>query len=813
MKRGVFLIAVTLFMISAGFSQSGRSVKHGEIKGWVLDDNSRVPIEYATIALYHQQDSSLVTGGVTDREGAFLIPAIPYGTYLLKISFLGYDSYSRSDLIIAQKATDLGVFHLTKGGEELETVTVTGEKLGLETRIDKKIFNADKSIVSKGGNGLDLLRDVPTVEVDENEVILLRGDANVNILIDGRPSAMPVNQFLKQLPASAIEKVEIITNPSAKYDPEGMSGILNIILKKNRQKGFNGNLSTSLGYGEIGEKIRGSTGLNYRTSKVNLFSNYSYNYSRSGSGGVTDRNVLLEENYWDRLLTDIDNRAKSHSHYVKSGIDLFVDDQNTFYLSGTYNDGDNYRTSQADYTNLNEEENMIGSSERMGAGDFIRKGMAINGGWQRSLKKEGATLDWDTEYSINKNLADAAYLQQFNLPPSPDWDQLTYNEGQNKILLSRLDLVLPATDSTIAEAGIHYTGRTSNSFFYSESRIGTEDFTPDTSLNNEFVYHQNTLAAYGTYAFQFHKAGLKLGLRAEQTNTTSELITTGEKFINNYFEWFPSVHFTYDLEKAGEVLISYSKRINRPTMTMLNPFTYYADPYTLQLGNPFLKPEIIHVNELGYVKYWKKLTLNSTIYYRFIKDKNRRYLDHEGEISALTYKNIGTAGLAGAELILSYQPVKPLKINATINLWNYTITDDFLTNGKRMSSTGVSTRINALLRLKKGWNIQLTGFYRPILEVQQGRILPYFAASLGIQKSILKQKGNINLRISDLFRTQAFSYRGYNRNNYLFNSDYYWESQIAYLNFSYFFGKKVKGKQKRTKKDKSAGDKANLPGM
>ena len=813
MKKSTSLFAVTLLIASTGFSQSGRSMKNSEVRGSVIDSTSLVPIEYATIALYHLQDSSLVTGGVTDREGTFFIKSVPFGAYLFKVTYLGYNPFTKTNLIIEGKISDLGEFQLVKGGEELEAVTVTGEKLGLETRIDKKIFNADKSIVSKGGNGLDLLRDVPTVEVDENDVILLRGDANVTILIDGRPSAMPVNQFLKQLPASAIEKVEIITNPSAKYDPEGMSGILNIILKKNRQKGFNGNLNTSLGQGEEGGKVRGSTGLNYRTKQLNLFSNYSYSYNHSGSGGLTDRSVLLEESYWDRLITDMQNKSKNHSHYIKTGIDLFVNDQNTLYFSGTYNMGDNFRTSHIDYLKLDEEENIISSSIRDGAGDFINEGFAINGGWQRSLQKEGASLDWDLEYSVNKSRSDATYIQQMDKPNTPALDQVIDNDGKNTILLSRLDIVLPVTDSTIAEFGVHYTGRASNRRFYSESRMGNEHFIPDTSLNNDFEYLQSTLAAYGTYAFQFNKIGLKLGLRAEQTYTTSELVINKEQFINNYFEWFPSVHFSYNLDKAGELALSYSKRINRPTMTMLNPFAYYADPYTLQTGNPFLKPEIIQVMELGYVKYWKNFTLNSSFYYRYIKNKNRRYLDHEGEISALTYKNIGVAHLTGFEFIMSYQPFKILKINATLNIWNYDITDDFLTNGLRMNSTSVSSRINVLLRLKKGWNIQLTGFYRPILEVQQGYILPYFASSLGIQKSIFKQKGNINLRISDLFRTQGFSYRGYNRNNYLFTSDYYWESQMAYLSFSYFFGKKGKGKQRKVKKDNNASDRANLPGM
>ncbi len=790
----------------------------GNINGVVVDYNDDSPIEYTTISLHRLADSTLLSGAVTNPEGLFEMSNIPYGKYFLKVKFIGYQTQFINNVQLSGSAPNFvaGPVKLKNSDGGLKEVTVTTEKGLVENKIDKKVFNADKSLTSKGGTGLDLLRDVPSVDVDESENITLRGDAKVTILIDGRPSSMPVSQLLKQIPATAIEKVEIITNPSAKYDPEGMSGILNIIMKKNKTKGFNGNVVGSVGYGYT-PKTNGSIGLNYRSSKVNLYTNYNFNYGLTEYGGVQNRRVLLGDTLWDHLLVDDVGEYLRRSNYVKTGIDWFANDNNTIYLSGTYSKDNGLGIRTVNYTNYDTDENVSFTSVRNGTIVAPNKSLNLNGGWQKTFKNKENTLDLDLTYSNNYSNADETldetYFDNGNNQLGDVGYQNTYGVNDFSLMLGKLDYVLPINDSTTLEAGFHFTGRRSANEFNSESKTGDGDFVFDSLISNSFRYDQDTYAAYMTFGKQINKIGVKGGLRAEQTYTGSRLLSSDNEFANNYFQLFPSFHLSYRTDNNSEFQWSYSKRINRPQIQMLNPFTNYSDPYTLEIGNPYLKPELIHVGEMNYMKYFTKFSINSSVYYRYITNLTRKYLYNEGEISYVSYTNLGNSSITGADLTLSYALGKSTKINSTTNFWYSSITDELLTGGVKKNLPGLQTNLRVTTRLKKGWTTQIGGFYTPRRNVIGGEIIAMYGVAISAQKMILKNKGSLSVRVRDVFNTREFMFIADPRTDYTFTSARNWESRTIYVTFSYSFGKMVKGKQKRRGSSNDSSDDLVIPGM
>lgn len=810
MRQKVFILII--FVLSSIFSNA----QGGTIFGAVIDSRDQSPIEFATVTLFNESDSTLVSGTVTDSTGAFVIKGIPGGNYYIKFNFIGFNPLFLNDqqISIETPVINLETISLVVS-DELATVQVTGEKSLMETKIDKRVFNADQSITSKGGTALDLMRQIPSITVDQNDNILLRGDANVTILMDGRPLSMPANQLLKQIPASAVEKVEIITNPSAKYDPEGMSGIINIILKKNKFEGFNGSVSSTFGYG-IFPKVNGTGSINYRNDKINAFGNYSYDYRQIWFGGWQERDVLLGDTTWDRLRQDDYGERINTSHYGRAGIDYFLNDHNTLYFSGTMVKGQNFGSREVNYNNVNDNNEVLYSSTRDGQIVAPSTNYVANAGWQKSFSKEGHTLDLDANFSQTSMHADEdlqhVYFDENQSPYLTNY-QHTIDANKNATLISKIDYVLPINDSTMFEAGFHYTNRFSDGSFYSESAGEDGQFSDDQELNNIFRYQQNTFAPYSTFGMQIGNFGFKAGIRVEQTMTEANLVNTNQTFINDYLEIFPSTHLSYKFSNYTEIQLSYSKRINRPEMFQLNPFTNFSDPLTLQTGNPFLRPEIIHVNEVSFLKYWNKFNINVTGYYRMITDLIRRDLSNEGAYSTVSYANLGKSHLSGGDLTMVYTPIKGVRIMSNTNFWNTSTKDEEITGGEMRHYMGISTSLQATYQHKKGWTFQLWSSYQPTMNVLQGYILPNYGGGFAVQKSLFDNKGSISLSAVDILKSRQFTFESYDLDNYTFDTQRRWESRSFYLTFQYNFGKMGPSKRKRRSGSNSSEDDINIPDM
>lgn len=804
----ILIFFVLIFISQHLFAQGG------VITGRVLDKNDRKGIEFTTLTLFHSADSSLAGGTVSDTSGTFTLSDISPGSYYLKANFIGYEALfiSLPEIGPSNPSLELGEIELSTSGE-LGSVDIVTEKNVFEMKIDKKVFNADENLTSKGGSGLDLMRQIPTITVDENDNILLRGDANVTILIDGRPSSMPPNQFLRQIPASAIDKVEIITNPSAKYDPEGVSGIINIVLKKNKMSGFNGTLNTSFGYG-IFPKSNSSVNLNYRNEHFNVFANYSYYYGRTWFGGTMDRDVLLADSTWDRLKTNDYGERINTYHSATVGMDYFANDKNTFYLTANLDYGSNQGSRLMNYNNTDENGELLYYSQRNGNINAPSKNYVFTGGWQKTFNRPDHTLFLDLNFSNLSFIGDEWLWHKYYDLADVNYQtryQHTIDNTYNQTMLAKADYVWPITDSIIFEAGFHFTQRLADNDFFSESAAENEIYSNDTNLINRFSYLQSTFAPYVTLSRQFKKLGIKAGLRAEPTMTSAKLVNTSEVFNKNYVQLFPSIHLGYNLNDFTVIQLSYSRRINRPELDQLNPFTNYSDNLTLETGNPFLKPEIIHVNELGFMRYWQKFNLNATVYYRLINDLIRRQLFYDGIYTHITNGNLGSSSLSGGDLILTYMPVKGLRLVSSTSIWNTSTRDLQVTNGNWQNYTGMYTSLMASYRMKSGWSFQFWGSYAPKTKVIQGYILHNYGGGFALQKRFLKEKATLNLSIYDILKSRWFAFESNDLGNYTMSSYRRWESRSFYVTFTYNFGKLVDGKQRLQNSSGGIGDDKDIP--
>ncbi len=810
---------LALSTLCTGFKSSAQTSEgKGVIVGTVADA-SATPVEFATISLHLQKDSSLVTGAITDQTGAFMVEKVPAGSYYLKAGFIGFEPTYIPNISVtaAQPFVKLDPIALAASATSLGEVEIAAERNFVENKIDKKVYNVDKDASAKGGTGLDALRNIPSIEIDADDNIKLRGDQNVNVLIDGRPTSLPASQLLKQIPSSSIEKVEVVTNPSAKYDPEGMSGIINIKLKKSKNAGFNGSANLSYARGKF-NRYNGSLGLNYRKGKVSANVTYNHYNGDHWYGGDNARYYVLGDSTFSQLTKDNGNYL-SKSHYIKGGIDFFANDNNTLYIaaSTTTNDGGGTRT--LNYENFNNTGALGNFSERVALFDNPRSNYDLNGGWQKKFKNPDHTLDLDVNYMRSESEGIDDITQSFydsdQLETNDPAMQITTTNEENKVLYSRLDYVLPITDSMKLEAGFHYTGRDIENGFYSESfnhAIGV--YQPDTFLNNDFVYQQNVYAVYTTFGQQFKKLGYQVGLRVEDTQVDAELLTTNETFENNYISLFPSGHFSYQLNMAQEIRLSYSRRINRPELEELNPFATYSDAYTIQRGNPFLRPEYIDVYELGYMQYWKKFNVNATLYYRQINDVKRRYLSLSNTgMSVVSYENFDTGSLSGLELVLGVNPAKWMRNNITFNVFNTVVGEEGFSEDLNFNTTGWSVQLNSTSTLKKGFTFQVFGSYNGKMKVLQGVISPMYGMGFAVRKQVLQKRGSIGLTYTDIFKTRNFEFTSQNLTDYSFRTNRLWDAHVVRVSFNYFFGKRQQGKQKRRVKDHNSGDDFSTPDL
>ncbi|MGE0562333.1 MAG: TonB-dependent receptor [Flavobacteriales bacterium] len=786
----------------------------GLVRGIVKEKSTQLNIEFATVSLFRTNDSTLVTGGITLNSGSFEIPKVPNGNYYVKVDFIGFEPTYFNNITISNEKSeiDLGEINLASYSKNMDQFEFVDEKELMEVKIDKKIYNVSKDIGVQGGTGLDVLKNMPSVDVDDQDKISLRGDQSVQVLIDGRPSTIDASQLLKQIPASSIERIEVVTNPSAKYNPEGMSGILNVIMKKENARGMNGNVG--LGYSYNSDPgYNGNLGLNFRKNKININTNFGYHQGVWSYSGVSDRNYFSDTAY-TQTMTDF-GFNKNKNLWYSGGLDYYMNKKNTLYMevSGWSGSGDRFDNNHYDY--FDEAKIKQSYSDRIAnTGDYYR-GNDMNVGWQTQFDSEEHTLDVDVDYEINTDDGDNDNNEHFYLSNGVEYKnpraQNTRTKNKNSELDIKADYVLPINDSLTLELGSRTTVEYIDNDFYSESLNSFNVFRNDTNLSNVFFYEQSVYAFYATIGKQYKKLGVKLGSRLENTIINTELQNTKQKSNQNYLSLFPSLHFSYKFNEKNEVQLSYSRRINRPNTWEVNPFASYTDPYNLWQGNPNLKPEFIDVYELGYLRFGEKINFNSSIYFRQVNGQKQSitYLN-ENNIFVTSNQNLSTTFIYGGEASVDYKAKKWLKINNTYNLWTANI------NGASSNSTaqtyGWSTQLTSNVTLNKEWSFQLRGQYTGAQVTYQNKTESRYGLNASISKTMWKEKGRITLRVNDIFKTQRWANVSNNLGGFSYQNDRRWSSQSINISFNYNFGKINYDSQKRDTKNNSAGDNLNIGG-
>lgn len=772
-------------------------VASGKIIGKVLDATTQQPVEYATIALYSAKDTVLQGGATTDSFGSFTVEGVKPGMYQLRVNFIGYEAKEIANIQLIPKKDNMlhnvGTVLLKEAAIALQSVEIAGQRSAMTQHIDKQVYNVEKLSATAGGNAVDVLQNIPSMQIDQDGRLSMRGSGNVNILINGRPSTLTGNgtqDFLEQLPANTIESIELITNPSAKYDPEGVSGILNIVLKKNKVSGFNGNVNLGAG---TNDKYNGGVQLNYRSGKWNFFSNYNFKLERFNTNGESQRSdfVALQP---DSLLMKLDQTSEGFSrplsHLFRLGADFALDNRNSFSLSGGYNFSkrDNYDTT----INYLEDfkESTSSSFDRFGNADSDSQGWDGNFFYKHDFRRQGQNFTLDLTYSTTRNdisrLYTSSYIESIQLP------QIDKNEDsrKNSLAIIQADFIQPLTEVNRLELGYKTTFRNVdnlfNAFTYDNA---TNTFVPDT-LANHYLYDENFNAVYGTYVHRIGKFNLQAGLRVEQTSAHAKLEQGDQPpYDANYISLFPSVNFTYAPSDKHQWRWSYSRRINRPSLEALFPFADYSDRYNLFAGNPFLRPEFIHSLETNYTTYLKSFSIAPTVYFRYAPNSIQRVKIVQNGIGQVLQLNLNSNTTAGLDVAL----------NGTLaKWWNITLNNSFFyehLDGTNIQEGWTTNSLNFSTRLISGWTIskkvdvQFSGFYRTPMRRPQGKIQPMYSFDAAVNFKLFRNnQGLLTFRLSDIFDTRIFRI---DLNDYNYSQSFYRkrESRIGFINFSYRFGK------------------------
>ncbi len=799
-------------------AQGPETTKTITLTGTVLDKETNQPLEYATLVVQSVPNPDQVTGGITNIEGKFSVETSP-GRYNLRVEYISYKTFNLPEQELTG-STDLGVIFLEVDVAQLEGVEVVGEKTTVEVRLDKKIYNIGKDLTTSGANISDALNNIPSVTVDVEGAISLRGNDNVRILINGKPSAMAgfgSTDALRQLPADAIERVEVITSPSARYDAEGTAGILNIVLKKEKTLGFNGTVTTSIGY-PITSQV--TSNLNLRTDKFNIFNTLGYFYREPPGNAFFDNRYTSGE--FSRIIEDRDILRQDKGYNINLGMEYFLTEKSS--ITGSV------------FTRISDEEDNTENSAQRFIGPSLDS---------RTLRSEGENED-DSSYQVSLNYtnnfnetghnlsADFQYsydkedvlttINENNIFPDDDLlarENIIEDEIQNEFLI-QADYVLPIGESQF-EAGYRGNFEESiNDYRLDTLNQNTGQFEINRDLTNQFTYAENVNALYSQYGDKFGKFSVLLGLRLENTqlkglvesdfdsNALQELLGSEVDldFNKNYLGLFPTVNLILELDEQENFSIGYNRRINRPRGFFINPFPSRSSRTNIFQGNPNLNPAFANAFDLGYLKRWEKLTLTSSVYYQRETNSFEVVQEETGELTSDGIRiirsipiNLSTNERVGAEAGILYNPTKWLRLNSSFNFFQFKSVGAFNDIDYGTTNNSWFTRFSSKVTLPGKIDWQTNAFYRGPSQTAQSENKGIFSLDLAFAKDVMGDKGTISFNVSDLLNTRK---RQTLTQTPFFTSDneFQWRERQLTLTFVY----RINESKDKSKRDRQNGE-------
>lgn len=769
--QSVLVVLLLVSTTAAAFAQTrggdrvGARSAGGSVSGTVVETATATPIVSATVALWNAADSSLVTGAITAEDGAFLIDGVGVGEYYLRVSFVGYRTLAFDDLRITpqNRTADLGTVAMVEDTEMLDGVEVTAERSFVEVGIDRTSYNVANQPMTAGGSGLDVLSNIPSIEVDIDDNISLRGSENVAIYLNGRPAPMTgeaLAGFLSGLAAESVERVEVIPNPSARYEPEGMSGIINIVLAEKKTQTLGGGISINA---DTNEDYGASANVHFGSGPWNVFVNYGLRMGERQRNGSQFR----ENRYLDPLTfleQDTDGTNDRLSNTLNTTIDYRLGELNTLSFTGLVSLRDGDANALNTYSELDAAEALTRRYTRrtLGASDDFNMDYRL--GFKRTIEPRTHELTAEVSFEQEDENERDTYTENLLMADGSTANDILEQQVVDQIedgreLDAQVDYMRPIGESLRMEVGARSSVEWLDNRFYSESLdLGSDTFRPDASLNNTFAYEEQVHAAYGILGGEAGPFGAQVGVRMEQAYTTFDLVTTDESFDNSYLSFYPSAFLTYSLTEGQTLRLSYSKRVRRPNTWQLNPFGDYDDPTSRRVGNPYLDPQYTHAFEASYSQIANAYTLTLTPYYRRTVDAiswSQRLTD-DG-VTLTTFENFATENSYGAEVIGTMSLDRWLRTRGSFNLYQRDTDGSNVDSELSASALGYSTRVSATASLPSGVKLELSQFYRSPMNVPGGRIDAFTRTDLAVQRDLMDGRASLSLRASDIFNTMGFN--------------------------------------------------------
>lgn len=725
----------------------------GILKGYVYDSKTQKPVEYATIAVYKRDDNSVVTGAISDANGGFNIKGLEPGEFYVTISFLGYDAkrYDEVTVDTGRDVVNLGKVMLDGSSRTIDEVEVVADRQSVEFKIDKKVVSVGEQMTSASLSAVEVLENVPSIRVDIEGNVSLRGSTGFTVLIDGKPTVLDPSDALRQTPASTIENIEIITNPSAKYQPDGTGGIINIITKKNRMQGVQGLVNVKGGsFNQYG----GDLLLNWRQKNTNFYVGGDYNDRPFPGESFSERRTVN-----NGVATTKTSYGKNERSYnggsFRGGFDWDMTENDFFSIgvvTGKYNmdsqSDQHYTTRQTpgntELKEFNESESYRGGSYYSLTGNYQKKFAQKDHELSAQLNfrhREGEEWSKNKLYAENNSQVTSGTLTTED-GPSGQWEM-------------RIDYTKPLSANDRFEAG--FQGRSSESDDLTTLSVYDQaagDMLLQEDKSNAINYSRNIYALYSIYNGQLGDFGYQLGLRGEYTLRDIVNNAGGEKYTLDRWDYFPTLHFSYQLPKDHQIMASYSRRIDRPRGYYLEPFITWEDMYNVRQGNPNMEPEYIDAMELGYLKKWKTAQLSLEGYYRVTHNKVERIQSvYEEGILLTSFANVGTDYSLGLDATFNVPLFKWWEINLMGNMYDYRVEGSLNQKSFERTSFNWSSRLNSTFRLMKTMQLQVDGDYNSPTVTSQGESEGYYAMNGALRMDFLDRKLSAVVQVRDIFGT------------------------------------------------------------
>ena len=802
------MLAVSLITTAAS-NPDPDTDRPGKITGVVIDKILQEPIPYVTVVV-KDLAGEILTGGVTDDNGKFTREKIPEGKNQVFIQYIGYKTYTVTKEIDKKgNSIDLGNIYLEEDIASLDEVTIIGERTTIQQKLDRKVITVGKDLMTAGPTASDIMNNLPSVSIDQQTGdISMRGNQNVRVMVDGKISNVPVAQLLKQIPSTSIKQIELITNPSAKYNPEGMSGIINIILHKNVSIGFNGNISVGLSYQDR-EKFNSALDLNYRNGKFNFFGNAGTNNSKNENFGNILRTGDNSEQFFEFLDTN-------NSALFKAGVDFYLNDKNTlsFFTNQNIYDGNTRGLTDIFYY----DNSAINQSQ-----SFLSEGgnhsSQYNFNYKLDFDDEGHNVELEADFNEFEDNEDSTF-RFTGASPTSNYEDFVDTDRES--LTVNLDYVNPLSETTKLEVGLEGRLFETNIDYASTGETFNANGVFGPTPSTDFDYKRDIYSAYSTFGKSYDKWSYQLGARVEMVDVKADTNTV-RSFTNDYVQVYPSAFITYTPSEENQYQVSYSRRVDRPGIDQVNPIREWSTPLISSFGNTQLEPQFTNSVEINYTRSLKSGSITSGVFYRAISNEiNRALFVDRTDLNKviLTFDNFENTSSYGVEVSSNYKPTKWWSFNASFDLYNQTqkgiaerldtsnnpTVSDIIVETFEVDNVAWNLRMFNNFKVTKDLSLSAFGFYRGKARTLQFNVDPMYFVNLGARYSLFDGKGTFSLNYNDIFNTMKFGFEG--ELPYVQIGAFNWESQTVYVGLSYRFGGgkyRAKSRKNRDDNEKSGG--------